>query len=146
MVEMDEDPDSALVWQHFSWIDARHQLEHHCIINKAFPPGCSVKWEWRYVHDRLKIQTQPLRYLPRTSKQDHTLRFLHGLLVPVGNSFNDSDKVSKHHFNTDTVGNLRLPYCSKAELSRIQAAWHDVIVVIGCSLIPGLSSSVVILC
>jgi hypothetical protein len=95
MVDVDEDPGSAQVWQHFPWIDARHQLEHHCVINTSLPPGFSVKWEWRYFHDKLQIQAEPWKYLPRSSKQDHKLRFLQGLLVPLDNLFKDNDKVSK---------------------------------------------------
>ena len=95
MVDVDEDDVTAQIWQHFPWTDASHQLEHHCVINQALTPGFSVKWEWRYFHDKLKIQTDPWRYLPRGASQYRRLRFIHSLMVPLDNLFKDNDKVSK---------------------------------------------------
>ena len=104
MADVEEDHDSAQTWQHFPWIDVRHHLEHHCVINKSLQPGFSVKWEWRYFHDILKLGTEPWRYLTRSTGQANKLRFFQGLLVPLDNLFKDNDKVS----NERTIPTLAL--------------------------------------
>ena len=87
---------TAMLWQHFPFQDPRHGFEHHCLLCNDLPPGHCVKWEWRYIHDHLKLKSNPWQYLPTSSNSDLKVRFFMGLQIPIEGLFkNNQDHVSK---------------------------------------------------